>query len=254
MARRVTRLAEQAAAIAERVPDAICLQEVTARSAALWREALDGYAVTASLDFADPAREPAGPRRAGVLVATREPHDVPDAPTRLPVPWPECALGVRLASGLELHCVHVPNAANGWIKPQTLAAVRLGLEEVAHPQILCGDLNTPRRETRDGEVISFARDSRGRLRPERGEPWDQAERAVVPGLADVGFRDAFRSLHGYGPREISWAWQRWGGGYRIDHLFCSAQLQPVSAQYHHGWREQGLSDHSALEADLLLLG
>ncbi len=245
----MTRLAEQAAAVAERAPDVVALQEVTARSAALWRDALDGYSVTASLDFADPAREPAGPRRAGVLLATREPHEV--LSDRLPVPWPESALSV-LVDALELHCVHVPNAANGLIKPQTLAAVRLGLEDGAGAQILCGDLNTPRRETRDGDVITFGQDSRGRLRPERGEAWDMAERAVVPGLGDIGFRDAFRSVHGYGAREISWAWQRFGGGYRIDHVFCSARLQPVAAQYHHAWREEGLSDHSALEADLLL--
>jgi exonuclease III len=245
----VTRLAEQAAAIAERAPDVVALQEVTARSAPLWREALAGYEVTASLDSADPAREPAGPRRAGVLLATREPHA--QLPERLPVPWPESALSVRLGD-VEVHCVHVPNAANGIIKPQTLAAVRLGLEQRGAAQILCGDLNTPRRETRDGEVITFGQDSRGRLRPERGEAWDMAERAVVPGLSDIGFRDAFRAVNGYGVREISWAWQRFGGGYRIDHVFCSARLQPVAARYHHAWREDGLSDHSALEADLLL--
>ncbi len=250
----MTRLAEQAAALAGRAPDVIALQEVTGRSAALWREALEGYEVTASIETADPAREPAGPRRAGVLIATRERHELPVVPTRLPVPWPETALSV-LVAGVEIHCAHVPNAANGIVKPQTLAALRLGLEDAsegARGQILCGDLNTPRRETRDGEVITFGQDSRGRLRPERGEAWDMAERAVVPGLADIGFRDAFRSVHGYGAREISWAWQRFGGGYRIDHVFCSAQLQPVAAQYHHEWRETGLSDHSALEADLLL--
>lgn len=250
----MTRLAEQAAALAERVPDVVALQEVSPRSAPLWREALAAAGlphVAVSLDGADPAREPAGPRRAGVLLAARAPLAV--RPGRLPVPWPESALSAG-SGGIELHCAHVPNAANGWIKPQTLAALRLGLESGGdEPQILCGDLNTPRRETPDGEVISFARDSRGRLRPERGEAWDAAELAVVPGLADAGFHDAFRTVHGYGQREISWAWQRWGGGYRIDHVFCSRELLPVAAGYHHVWREQGLSDHSALEVDLLVV-
>jgi exonuclease III len=238
VARRVTRLAEQAAVVASRDPDVLCLQEVTARSAQLWIQTLAGYRVALS---------PLDTRRHGVLLATRAPHD--PLPGRLPVPWPESAVSVSV-DGIEVHCVHVPNAANGWIKPQTLAAVRLGLEESDAPQILCGDLNTPRRETRDGEVLSFACDSRGRLRPERGEPWDAAERSVVPGLADVGFRDAFRSLHGYADREISWAYPRFGGGYRLDHVFCSPHLQPVTAIYHHDWRESGLSDHSALEVDL----
>jgi exonuclease III len=224
-----------------RAPDVLCLQEITARSAGLWRDALEGYEVALS---------PLETRGHGVLLATRTAHEA--LPARLPVPWPESAVSVRLPDEVEVHCVHVPNAANGWIKPQTLAAVRLGLEQRGSAQILCGDLNTPRRETREGDVLSFACDSRGRLRPERGEPWDTAERSVVPGLADIGFRDAFRAVHGYEARDISWAWQKWGGGYRLDHVFCSARLQPVAAAYHHAWREGGLSDHSALEADLLL--
>ena len=51
------------------------------------------------------------------------------------------------------------------------------------PRVLCGDLNTPRREHPDGRVISFARDTRERLREERGERWDDAELGVVPGPA-----------------------------------------------------------------------
>ena len=97
--------------------------------------------------------------------------------------------------------MHVPNAANGWIKPETLRAVRGGLARPSEvPRILCGDLNIPRREFPDGEVISFARDSRGQLRRERGQEWDEAELGVVPGLREVGFTDAFRSLHGYSER------------------------------------------------------
>ena len=64
-----------------------------------------------------------------------------------------------------------------------------------------------------------------------------------------GFRDAFRALHGYGKREISWGWQRWEGGYRIDHLLASG-LAIEECRYEHSWREQGLSDHSPLIARL----
>jgi exonuclease III len=122
-------------------------------------------------------------------------------------------------------------------------------------RVLCGDLNTPRREAPDGTVTSFACDSSGRLRPERGTAWDEAERGVVPGLRDLGFQDAFRTLHGYEAREPSWTWRRiagHGGGWRLDHLFCSAELRPLACTYHHAWREDGLSDHSALEADVEL--
>ena len=61
--------------------------------------------------------------------------------------------------------------------------------------MLCGDLNTPRRELEDGTLLTFAHDTNGRLRPERGERWDRAERALV---RDLGWMDAWRALHGYG--------------------------------------------------------
>jgi exonuclease III len=251
VARRIDALAAQAAALARRDPDVVALQEVTARTLALWEAALPAAGlvhVACTLTSADPAREPAGRRRTGVLLAARDPLE--PRPGLLPVPWPETALAA-LVRGIEVHTVHVPNAANGEIKPRTLAAVRAGLAGRQGPRVLCGDLNTPRRETPDGAVVSFARDGRGRLRPERGPAWD--ELGVVPGLRDLGFRDAFRALHGYAAREPSWTWRRiagHGGGWRLDHVFCSAELRPAACAYHHGWRDDGLSDHSALEADL----
>jgi exonuclease III len=251
--RRIEQLAEQAAALAGRTPDVVALQEVTARSWPLWREALAVIglpAVVCSLEGADPAREPAGRRRTGVLIAARS-LAVADP---LPVPWPETAMAAAVG-GVAVHAVHVPNAANGWIKPHTLQAVRRGLAAGGGARVLCGDLNTPRRELPDGTVISFARDSKARLRPERGEPWDTAELGVVPGLRDLGFADAFRAVHGYERREPSWTFGRiagHGGGWRLDHLFASAELAVTAAVYHHGWRDAGLSDHSALEADVTL--
>jgi exonuclease III len=253
VARRVEALPAQAAALAERAPDVVALQEVTARTLPLWETALAAIGlphVACTLRDADPARSPAGPRRTGVLLAARA--GLEPRPRLLPVPWPETALA-GMAAGVEVHTIHVPNAANGPIKPQTLAAVRAGLAAGTGPRVLCGDLNTPRREAPDGTVTSFARDSRGRLRPERGTSWDDAELGVVPGLRDLGFHDAFRALHGYGAREPSWTWRRiagHGGGWRLDHLFCSAELRPLACSYHHAWRDDGLSDHSALEADL----
>jgi exonuclease III len=253
VARRVEVLPAQASAVGERAPDVLALQEVTTRTLPLWTAACAalglGY-MACTLEDADPARAPAGPRRTGVLIAARTPLEPLGAV--LPVPWPETALGVRTA-GIEVHSVHVPNAANGEIKPRTLAAVRAGLAARTGPRVLCGDLNTPRREAPDGTVWSFARDGRGRLRPERAGFWDEAELGVVPGLRDLGFADTFRAVNGYGAREPSWTFRRiagHGGGWRLDHIFCSGELAPVSCAYHHEWRDAGLSDHSALEATL----
>ena len=255
VARRVSALPDQAAAVASREVDALALQEVTARTSPMWRTACAAIGlehVRGSLDDADPVREPAGRRRTGVLVAARRPLEPGTADLELP--WPETGLTVVVGGSIEVCCVHVPNAANGWVKAETLAAIRAGLEQAPPgPRVLCGDLNTPRRELTDGTVLSFARDSKGKLRPERGTAWDDAELGVVPGLRDVGYRDAFRALHGYGSREPSWTWQQIAGhrgGWRLDHLFASPELTPVAAHYHHDWRDGGLSDHSALEADL----
>jgi exonuclease III len=237
--RRTSVLAEQAAALAAREPDVVALQEVTARSWPLWQAALR------TIGLPDAVRsDPFRPRRTVVVVAARalEPAEP------LPAPWPESTVAAR-TDGIAVHCAHVPNAANGWVKPDTLAAIRAGLAAGSGARVVCGDFNTPRREHRDGTVISFARDTRERLREERGERWDEAELGVVPGLRDLGFADAWRTLHGYDRKEPSWVFSH-GGGWRLDHVFVSAELEPVAATYHHGWRDGGLSDHSALEVDL----
>ena len=258
VARRTSLLADQAAMLGSRAPDVVALQEITARTLPLWRAACEVIGlphVITSLEGADPAREPAGRRRTGVLLASRA--ALAASGPSLDVPWPETALvGTVMAKGssVEVHTVHVPNAANGWVKVDTLRAIRAGLAAAASaPRVLCGDLNTPRRELPDGRVISFARDTKGRLRPKRGVEWDAAELGVVPGLRELGFHDAFRFLHGYERREPSWTWRRvagHGGGWRLDHLFASSELTPVACCYHHAWRDTELSDHSALEADL----
>ena len=181
-----------------------------------------------------PGARAGGPRRHGVLLASRAPLEPAAA---LGVPWPESALALRTGA-LEVHVVHVPNAANGLIKPETLAAMRAGLAaRRGAPVVACGDWNTPRRELPDGTVWSFARDGKGRLREARAGFWDDAELGVVPGLAELGYADAFRSLHGYASREPSWAW-RHGGGWRLDHVMCSAALEPAPPPIttRGGWR------------------
>ena len=258
VARRTSRLVEQATALGARDLDVLALQEVTAQSLPLWQAAcrtLGFVHVASSLERADSARAPAARRHTGVLVASRT--SLTEAATQLAVPWPETALGMATETTrgpVEIHCVHVPNAANGWVKVRTLQAIREGLEAAPPgPRVLCGDLNTPRRELADGKVVSFGRDSRGRLRRERGEEWDHAELGVVPGLRDLGYRDAFRTLHGYRERSPSWTWRQIAGhdgGWRLDHLFASADLRPLAAHYHHAWRDDGLSDHAALEVEL----
>jgi exodeoxyribonuclease III len=235
VARRSAVLPQQAAALAAREPDVVALQEVTARGWPLWREALAALGLDA---LYSPGH------RMGVVLAGRDLE--PAEP--LPLPRPESTVA-GVSGGVTVHSVHVPNAANGWVKVRTLEAVRAGLAAGSGPRVLCGDLNTPRREYPDGTVYSFARDTKGRLRAERGSEWDDGELGVVPRLSELGFQDAIRTLHGYGEPERSWTFQH-GGGWRLDHLFASAELTITASRYHHDWRLAGLSDHSALEADL----
>lgn len=69
------------------------------------------------------------------------------------------------------------------------------------------------------------------------------------GLRRSGWQAAFRAVNGYGEREASWTFARDRGGWRLDHVLVQG-LEPVASAYAHEWRRAGLSDHSALLADL----
>jgi exodeoxyribonuclease-3 len=241
VAGRVTRQPEQASAIAAVGADVVALQEVTARTLPMWRSALAQAGFASCETALDGVGSVSGRRLLGVLKRLELAPEVP---------WPERVLCCTIGD-VEVANVHSPiSPAPDLAKVRTHEALAAHLRSGgAGARILCGDLNTPRRELPDGEVLTFAHDSAGRLRPERGERWDRAERALVRGLRDHGWIDAFRSLHGYGEREASWTFARDRGGWRLDHVLVHG-LRPVASAYAHDWRRAGLSDHSALVVDL----
>jgi exonuclease III len=248
VAGRVGRNQErQIAALAERPFDVLCLQEITPRTRARWIEALEAQGLKVAVS--DWPVEPSGSRRFAVLVAAREPVRRVAGPE---LPWSERHLAV-VTCGLEVHTLHAPlSSKEGRAKVHTLEALYAALADSAAdrpPRVLAGDLNTPRYESRDGEIVTFARDRKGRLRPELGERHDRAELLLIHELTRHGWRDAFRALHGYGRRDRSWTW-RSGFGWRLDHIVVSPGLEPVECEYVHDWREDGLSDHSAMWARL----
>ena len=247
VAGRVKSLEGQAGRVLGLGADLVCLQEITVTTLPAW-QALLRQAGYGSVELASPSDTPARARPLMVLTACRQtlsPISV------VGVPWPERVLAVRLSDGAEVVNVHSPiSSGRGLAKVHTHLAVFEHLARAyEHPRLLCGDLNTPRREHGDGTLWTFARDRYGRLREDRGADWDRAELALLRGLEPYGFRDAFRMLHGYERREISWGWSRWRGGYRLDHLLV-AGLQVKRCEYRHDWREEGLSDHAALVAML----
>jgi exonuclease III len=248
VAGRVKHLPEQAECLLSLNADVVCLQEVTARTLPLWQALLaaGGYSALAHGEL-----PPAGcSRPLAVLTASRT---TVHAVLVEGVPWPERVLAVHLSDGTEIVNVHSPISPKpDFAKIRTHEAVHRHLADrsAGYARILCGDLNTPRKEHSDGSVWTFARDRYGRLRGDRGKRWDQAELALIRGLERYGYRDAFRLLHPHAYDEISWGWARGNGGYRLDHLIVSSDLGVEECHYKHSWREEGLSDHSALVATL----
>jgi exonuclease III len=226
----------------------VCLQEVTVKAAPLWEHAMQSIGLTCIAHPEPWPRDEVRKRRLAVLTAARTPFEA--APV-VDVPWPERVLSARFEDGFELVNMHSPiSPSPNLVKVRTHEAVFAHLAAGSHPRALCGDLNTPRKEHADGTVWTFARDQYGRLREERGERWDAAETALVRGLEQHGFRDAFRALNGFAAKEPSWEWPRWGGGYRLDHLVVSEEVEVGACHYAHDWRREGLSDHSALIAQI----
>jgi exodeoxyribonuclease III len=249
VAGRVRRQPEQAELIARLAPDLVCLQEVRPTTAHAWTSALRraGWEHVALAQSGAPTGDT--DRRLSVLTAARSPLSQVDVDGE--VPWPERVLATE-TEGLHVVNFHSPISPKpNLVKVRTHETLHAHLAAGHGPRALCGDLNTPRREHPDGRIWTFARTSHGKLRPERGERWDQAELALIKGLEPFGFKDAFRALHGYERRELSWQWQRWGGGYRLDHLIVSTEVEVESVEYLHEWRQEaGLSDHSPLYAEL----
>jgi len=134
-------------------------------------------------------------------------------------------------------------------------------ERLDTPSILCGDFNVPQAETREGRIVTWGQDIVageprlwGRWRGGDGRRWDTAERTVMEGGAQRQLIDAYRGLHGYSRQEFSWFVKRKEKriGRRFDHVFCSRELVIHGCEYLHHLREDGLSDHSALELDFEL--
>ena len=244
VAGRRSRLEAQAGRVLGLSPDVVCLQEVTPATVAPWARLLEAAGLEVAVAPLPASRD--GSRPLAALTAARVPLSVVPVED---VPWPERVLAVRLGP-LEIVNVHSPISQKpGLVKVLTHEAIFRHLSAGTGPRIVLGDLNTPRKELPDGGVWTFARTRSGQLRPERGERWDAAESALIRGLEAHGFRDAFRALNGFDSKEPTWEWPRWGGGYRLDHLIASAEVDLMSCSYRHDWRrEDRLSDHSALMA------
>jgi exonuclease III len=244
------RVRRQAAALAERRPDLVALQEVRGSTLAVWREELRGVGLGHVACSLEGVAEALGDRRrstGGVLLASRWPIDGVAAAV---VPWPERVLAAAVdapGGAVEVHVAYVPNVATGplvgnrWLKAETFEGLYRRLAGVAAlPRVLCGDFNVPLREEPDGTIVPFGRPGRAA----------EAELSILRGLADYDLADAFRAVRGYGAREFSW-YSTFGNGFRLDHVFASQSLNVRGCRYLAALRVRGLSDHAAVEADFV---
>ena len=244
VAGRVVKLERQAAALERQQPDLVCLQEIRPSTLGPWRAAC----AEMGLSYVAESSDVMGKRR--LLCATASRWELATLPA-VGAPYPERVVSVVTQTPhgeLELHNTHVPPApSNGLIKVETLEALFFALARGSdRHRILCGDLNVPRLETVEGEVITFADNH-----PEQLLRWDRAERCLLTDLAESDLRDCFRLLHGYERRDVSWVLNTHSvrkAGHRLDHILASRSLGVVHCDYHHEWRDSGLSDHSAMEA------
>jgi len=265
VANRIRKQPLQLDALVSKKPDIIGLQEVKRRALPLWVEGLkkEGYIHTiSSLGLHGGNSEFTGARRYGVLIASRWPLELIDQYS-LKIPFPERLVSVLIHSpkiDFEFHVAHIPcGASHGWKKIETFVGIYkfLAKNNNKHPRILCGDFNSPKAETKSGEVITWGQkilaDGQVRIinRGGRGDAWDAGERSVIEGLAEYDLPDIFRLLNGYELQEFSWLFYLKGkiiANRRFDHIFASESLNPIRCRYIHSFREESLSDHSAIEA------
>jgi exonuclease III len=250
LAGRVKGMEAQIELVTSQPWDVVCLQELTPTTFERWSEALTAAGLNVAVSTLEPGAS--GSRRLAVLIGSRQPVVVVDVPG---LPWPERHLAVRTAiEGVdtEVHTLHAPLSGKpDKVKVRTLEALfeHLCADDGA-ARILTGDLNTPSYESREGEVQTFARTRSGKIRPDYGERHDAAELLLIQDLPRLGWSDAFRALHGYHRRDRSYMFANRKFGWRLDHIVASPPFVPVACEYVHEWREAGLSDHSAMWAEL----
>lgn len=237
----------QLAAVFLHAPDVVVLQEV--RPACL-DELRERFAAAGLGHFVTSVGPPECVPVLGrcVAVASRFPLS-PAPPVNGPAPDATVAVEVGAPEGrFDFVGVYVPTIArtDGVKVPTQMAIHERMRQALERPHILCGDFNSPKAETAQGEIVLFTR-------PVRATEF-AGEGALMGGLARFGVSDAFRVCNGYLADDRSWYWKNRGrtGGYRLDHVFVSAHFRAIGCWYDHTVREHGLSDHSLLVAEVEL--
>jgi endonuclease/exonuclease/phosphatase family metal-dependent hydrolase len=234
----------------------VVLQEITAATHDAWSEALAsaGYGVVSTLALLKVPYPLLIRRKYCNMLAARHPiSPLPGLsfpePEQARVAFPEKYLAARVVyDGLavDVHNAHLPpGSSRKIIKPHAFEAIRRRIDErTNHPQILCGDFNSPASEDDEG-VKTW-----GHRHPSLREMWDEAEQGI---LRHPRLRDVYRELRQKGdPWE--WSHRTKSAPKRYDHIYVSDGLQPRSCRYWTEWIDEKLSDHAAVEVELVPRG
>ena len=151
---RPSRVGQQVEAIGQRKVNVVCLQEVRRSTRDGLRDGLRAFGLihaVDSLSLLGDAGLTKASRQTGEFIASRWPLRKLNCAD---VPWPEKTLSVVVESPtaeVEVHTVHVPpGSSNGWTKIHTFNGIFRHLAHAtAIARILCGDFNSPQRETAD---------------------------------------------------------------------------------------------------------
>jgi len=191
----------------------------------------------------------------GNVIASRFPVSIVRRRPKPDAPWPHLLARGMVQSptrAIEAISAHIPNGAKyGWKKIDTLEALgTILVDEYKTPRVLGGDFNEPEGVGPDNAIISAQVASDGSV---FGRWRDRY------GRQDQCWRWQSAVDHVLGPRSIlAHAWLARNRGVPavthvtrgkkcfFDHLLASRDhFNVVDAGFHHAWREQGLSDHSA---------
>lgn len=241
-------------------PDVVTLQEIPNDQGEAVLKALAMGGIVHGHFFGKPkGRRPSH----GVLVAGKHPiaprvgwarkAKYPAFFGRARIDWP------ALPDGIDVFTAHIPNgSSNGWVKVEHLQLLGVALQWAPDaPRLLTGDFNEPQQFRSNGQIVSFASDLRedggvrvsGKFRKGTDEPkpradWGRAVRDVLSPSAH-GLANVIEAKHGMVPTPVTHLVS--GKHPRcFDHGFASRHFEVVESGYHHEWRTNGWSDHSAL--------
>ena len=246
-------LPRQLAAVRERGADVVALQEIRAQSLGVWREGSKHAGLEHVLDSSDLVAVPSLSGREyrriyfNVLASRWPLRRLPGLQLEFPERYLAASVG-RAGAEFEIHTAHLPpGSTRGLVKVEMFEALHTRLATPCErPRILCGDLNTPRAEHDDGTVEFWGaltrRTPNAGTRPNAAwcSGWPSTTSPTCSGRSTV----TRRPISAGSARRGGQSWGR-----RYDHVFASRRLTPTACRYLHAWREQRLSDHSAIEAD-----